>query len=172
MSIKILLLLLLYISWVFPYTTNKIKICGRPRDSGKIRSSSWSVKVCPDLAYSILHWMYKSHKWGGGGFYHEPNAFTIFHLIIHKFFYIFYVYLFTVIMIIIITTIYILYRAHKYEDTYSGENVNFRQLELSLQHYTEIVSTLCCLSHMPANLPKLTTQLQTHRLILYVIHTN
>jgi hypothetical protein len=42
-SIKILLL---YISWVFPYTSKKIKICGGPLDSVKIRSRSWSLKVC------------------------------------------------------------------------------------------------------------------------------
>jgi hypothetical protein len=32
----------------------KIKICGGPRDSGKIRSSSWSAEVCPGLTYYIL----------------------------------------------------------------------------------------------------------------------
>jgi hypothetical protein len=49
-----ILLLLLYISWVFPYTTKKIKICGGPRDSVKIGSSSWSAKVCPVLLYSYV----------------------------------------------------------------------------------------------------------------------
>jgi hypothetical protein len=42
-----------YISWVFPYTTKKNKICGGPRDSVKIRSSSWSAKVCPGLMYTV-----------------------------------------------------------------------------------------------------------------------
>jgi hypothetical protein len=46
-SIKILLLL--YISWVFPYTTYKIKIYGGTHDSVKIISSSWSAKVLPGL---------------------------------------------------------------------------------------------------------------------------
>jgi hypothetical protein len=50
-SVKILLLSL-YIFWVLPYTTKKIKICGGPRDSGKIRSSSWSAKDCPGLVYA------------------------------------------------------------------------------------------------------------------------
>jgi hypothetical protein len=50
-SIKILLL---YISWGFPHITKKIKICGGPRDSGKIRSSSWSAKDCPDLVYTVI----------------------------------------------------------------------------------------------------------------------
>jgi hypothetical protein len=43
----------LYISWVFRYTTTKIKICGGQRDSVEIRSSSWSAKVCPGLAGEI-----------------------------------------------------------------------------------------------------------------------
>jgi hypothetical protein len=49
------ILLLLYISWVFPYITKKIKICGGPRDSVKIRSSSWSAKVCPGLLYTMYN---------------------------------------------------------------------------------------------------------------------
>jgi hypothetical protein len=51
--ITIIKILLLYISWVSPYTTKQIKICGGPRDSGKIRRSSWSAKVCPGLLYAI-----------------------------------------------------------------------------------------------------------------------
>jgi hypothetical protein len=38
---------------VFPHTTEKNKICAGPRDSVKIRSSSWSAKVCPGLVYNV-----------------------------------------------------------------------------------------------------------------------
>jgi hypothetical protein len=54
-SIKILLLLYSIIHFLgFPYTTKQNKICGGPRDSGKIRSSSWSAKFCPGLLYVKL----------------------------------------------------------------------------------------------------------------------
>jgi hypothetical protein len=54
MSIKILLLLLLlYISWVSPYTTKKIKTCGEPRDSAKIRSSSEDGNYSDDWPFPV-----------------------------------------------------------------------------------------------------------------------
>jgi hypothetical protein len=55
-------ILLLYISWVFPYTTKKIKICGGPQDSVKIRSSSWSAKVCPGRLYMHIYMLYEYSK--------------------------------------------------------------------------------------------------------------
>jgi hypothetical protein len=101
MSIKILLLLLLYISWVFLYTTKNIKICGGPQDSVTIRSSSWSAKVCLGLIYGnnsdqngrTCHgsgrWLLASHrrdpgsypsqamwiKWHWDGFSQSPSVF-------------------------------------------------------------------------------------------------